>query len=347
MPHEVIEQDIDLGQDFGNIVDPNDLLNNETSVVEDDDALPELEIVDDRAPDDRGKKTAKQLNDDEFETDDIPLPGDNKDEREEYVQRAQQRIKETTFRFHAERRAREESERHANAALQLAKSYMQQVQTLQSSYSNNEKFAIDALAETSQKNVKLLTEQLERAHREAVPEDIVKIQGMLYDEQLRLAQLKAYRPAQFTAPDVEQDFARVVPQVPAPQQQAPRIDEATLSWAKRNPWFNADNDMTQYARNIDRELQNRGVNPLTDSKMYFNTIDREMRRRFASYPWLDNTRASTAPPPVVTPGVRPAQRAPKGKVTLTRSQLEVAKHLGISPADYAKEMVKLQKGGNP
>lgn len=344
MPLENYEEEVDLDK-YRAQVKANGAPEDDIEIdIEgaDDDAPPEIEIIDDRAPDDRGKKNAHQIANQDFDDSDLPLPGDDPDERAQYVQRAQQRLKETTFRYHAERRSREEAERQAAAALELSRSYIGQIQQLQTGYKENETFAVGELKARAEQNIALLGDQLRKAHMEADAEAIVKVQQQMNNAQLQLAQLQAYRPAEFRAPNPEQDYAAIAPRVTAPA--APQVDEATQRWSQRNPWFQTVPEMEQFARAVDRELTARNVNPLTDAKTYFNTIDREMRHRFPNYPWLDTQRAS--PPPVVTANATRTTPRTRGKVTLSRSQVDVARRLGITPAQYAQQVAKLKRGDN-
>lgn len=303
----------------------------------DDDDL-DLDVVDDRAPDDRGKKNAHQVNDDDFDEGELADPGDDPDERAKYVEASKKRLRESTFRFHAERRSREDAERQAAAAFQLAKSYMQQLQNMQKTFKDSEKVAVEAWAAEAQQNVSLLTKQLEKAHLDADPAEIVKAQAALNDAQMRLAQLRSYRPVALNEPNLERDVAQYAPPV-----QAPEVDNATRKWAKANPWFDTEPAMRQHAMNVHNQLEVRGVNPLTDERTYFTTIDKEMRRRFPDYPWLDSPRAST-PPVVTAPAARSTPKR-KQKITLTRSQVQTAKNLGLTVEQYAREVAKLKSGG--
>jgi len=340
MAHETIEQEIELTD----AATAKTLLAN----MGETDAEVEIQIEDDRPEDDRNKPTAHDIKTPPPEGELKEPPADaSADEREQYATGVQQRINELTFRFNAERRAREDAERQAQAALGMAKGYMEELKTTQGVFKNNEQFAIAALKDAEQRNIDSLTQALVKATGEADAESMVKIQKGLYEAQAKLMQLTNYQPAQLREPNAEKDWAAIAPQIQPslPPEQAQKSAELNQAWLSRNPWFNSDQAMSAYALAVDKELQARGVNPLTDAKTYYTTIDKQVRTRFADYPWLDRGDTSTAsPPPVVTAATSRAPSHRKNVITLTRSELVVASKMGLTPKQYALEKQKLNRG---
>jgi hypothetical protein len=52
-------------------------------------------------------------------------------------------------------------------------------------------------------------------------------------------------------------------------------------WAKENPWFGANTEMTEYVLKFDEKIQAQGINP--ESEEYFNMLDNEVRKAFPEY----------------------------------------------------------------
>ena len=75
--------------------------------------------------------------------------------------------------------------------------------------------------------------------------------------------------------------------------------------------------------------------------MLFRSIDKEMRRRFPEN--FDDKDSRKTKATVVASAKR--STAPK-KVTLTTTQVTLAKRLGLTPEQYAKELIKLNGGTN-
>jgi hypothetical protein len=95
--------------------------------------------------------------------------------------------------------------------------------------------------------------------------------------------------------------------------------------------------MTSLALGLHSKLVKQGVSPQSDE--YYETIDARMRQVFPDQ-FEDTTQVEVAPEPkrkaqVVAPATR--STAPK-KVTLTRTQVQIAKRLGLTPQQYAKQV---------
>lgn len=144
---------------------------------------------------------------------------------------------------------------------------------------------------------------------------------------------------------------------PAPQ---PRpVSEATRAWVDRNQWFNDPNEkeMRDFAMGIHHQLSLRGVTETSDPQAYFGAIDRQLRRAFPErFKEKDSGKEGAEParsagrPVAVVGGTRAAavngsngSNGGNGKprhVTLSESQLRVANGLGLTPEQYAMQLVK-------
>ena len=52
-------------------------------------------------------------------------------------------------------------------------------------------------------------------------------------------------------------------------------------WAKENPWFGANTEMTEYVLKFDEKIQAQGIDP--ESEEFFNMLDNEMRKAFPEF----------------------------------------------------------------
>ena len=100
--------------------------------------------------------------------------------------------------------------------------------------------------------------------------------------------------------------------------------------------------MTAFAYGIHEELiADKGFDPSSDE--YFETIDRTMRSKFPEYFGDEDVSteesAAKSPPVVTAPSSRNNGTKPR-KVKLTRTQLSLAKRLGITPEQYANQLMK-------
>ena len=132
-------------------------------------------------------------------------------------------------------------------------------------------------------------------------------------------------------------------QQPQPQvQEPPQPTEKAAKWAQDNPWFGQEKDMTALAYGVhERLVRDEGYDPNSDE--YFETIDRTMRSKFPEYfgdEEVSTEEPVTKSPPVVTAPSSRNNGAKPRKVKLTRTQLSLAKRLGLTPEQYANQLVK-------
>ena len=146
------------------------------------------------------------------------------------------------------------------------------------------------------------------------------------------------------------------PQVAQPQaapQAAPQADPKAAKWAKENPWFRTDREMTAFAFAVHEGLVTEGVDPKSNG--YYGQIDQKMRERFPDKFGEDSEtevsvddaslrpeRTPQRPSTVVAPARR-TTGAKSRKIKMTKTQVALAKRLGISPEQYAKQVLELEK----
>jgi hypothetical protein len=100
--------------------------------------------------------------------------------------------------------------------------------------------------------------------------------------------------------------------------------------------------MTSLALGLHEKLVKNGVDPRSDD--YYRRINNTMRKRFPEY-FGESTQEEAKPAPRAKPStvVAPATRstAPK-KIVLTKTQVNLAKKLGLTPEQYARELIKME-----
>ena len=126
-----------------------------------------------------------------------------------------------------------------------------------------------------------------------------------------------------------------------PGEQPVQISQKAQEWAAKNEWFGADRVMTQAAMAIDEELRAQGV--VSDSDEYYNNVNKRMKEYFPQRFAQDSTvkEPATKQPVQNVAGVSRRQGGRKS-VKLTKSQVVIAKKLGVPLEEYAKFV----KGGN-
>jgi hypothetical protein len=150
----------------------------------------------------------------------------------------------------------------------------------------------------------------------AVQKEKAKLQ--MADREIRAKQLEEQRKLEVEEAKVQKENVVV-----------PKPSEKAKSWATKNTWFGDDKIMTQAAFSIHEELVGSGVE--VESDEYYNEIDKRMKGYFPHRFVVEEQRK-----PVQT--VASAGRKQEGRrtVRLTKSQVAIAKKLGVPLEEYAK-----------
>ena len=117
-------------------------------------------------------------------------------------------------------------------------------------------------------------------------------------------------------------------QQPEQQQAQPaKPSQKAVAWKEKNNWFGQDKVMTNAAYGVHEDLVSQGFD--AESEEYYNEIDRKLREYFPH-------KFTEQKKPVQT--VASAGRKQEGRrtVRLTRSQVAIAKKLGVPLEEYAK-----------
>ena len=114
---------------------------------------------------------------------------------------------------------------------------------------------------------------------------------------------------------------------PQPKQEVKEPSPRAKDWAQKNDWFGKDKVMTNAAYGIHEDLVTQGFDP--ESEDYYNEINFKMREYFPNKFEQEKRPTQT---------VASAGRKQEGRrvVKLTRSQVAIAKKLGVPLEEYAK-----------
>lgn len=286
----------------------------------------DIDIVDDTPEEDRGKWVA---DDDRDGEPDFP----SEDEMKKYSRDVQQRIKKMTARTHAERRRAEEYQRQLDEAHKFAKTLLEQQKQLSSVVQNGEKVLIGEHKGRLEAQLASARQAYREAHEAGDTDGVIAAQELISRTVSQLDRLSTYKPQpmrEVSEAELEAAFGRN-----RPQQQGPT--ERDLEWRQKNRWFGHDQMMTAYAMAVHSNLvQQEGIRP-TDPD-YYERIDGEMRKRFPEKFGGTKQSGRRRTPPVS--GANRSSGTGGKKVVLTQSQVALAKRLGITPEQYARELVK-------
>ena len=292
--------------------------------VDEDDL--EVEIEDDTPKEDRNKK---------------PLPKEvaeelYNDELEDYSSKVKKKLVQLKKLAHDERREKEAIIREQQESVELTKRLMEENNRLKSTLNNSQKNVLDAAKRT----VEFEMANAEREYQEAYESgDSAKI--LEAQKKLNQASIKADKVASFKQTPLQEEKYEVQNQPEA----TPRVrqDPSAAAWQKQNTWFGEDKEMTSLALGLHEKLKEEGV--AISSQEYYRRNDTTMRKRFPekfedqSEGDTPRSQRSTKPSTVVAPATRTTSSK---RVTLTSSQQNIAKKLGLTPEQYALAKMKLE-----
>jgi hypothetical protein len=277
-----------------------------------------VEIVDDTPPEDQNRKPMAE-----------PPKEMTDEELDKYDESVKKRIQHFTKGYHEERRAKETAFREREEAIRAAQAIAEENKKLKGSLSQGQ----NALLEQAKKVVAGEVEEAKRKYKHAYEsgdsDALVAAQEELTSAKIKAEKVNNFKPAPLQAEETKVQTASQAP--------APRRDPQVAEWQERNPWFGTNRKMTAYAAAVHEDLvQNEGVS--TTSPEYFARIDKEMRDRFPES-FESGKPADASPQRQKSNVVAPATRstAPR-KVVLTKSQVEIAKRLGVPLELYARKV---------
>lgn len=292
----------------------------------------EIEVVDDTPEPDRARAPLKAEPKEEEA---------QEEEMDKYSESVQKRMNQLTHRYHDERRAREAIERQNQEAIQLAQAVLAENERLQKAYQEGSQDYLKQVQYKIDYAQKLADDKFRKAYEAGDTEGLLEAQKLRDDIALEKSRLENFvLPQVNNAPlQTQQQPVYNETNVVSRPPQAPQRDEKAEDWAAKNPWFGADEEMTSLAYGLHSKLVKSGIDPTSDE--YYATIDKRMRDVFPDYFGKPKEKPKASSP------VAPAGRTTAGKkMTLTATQVALAKKLGVPLEQYAKHVAKLQEQAN-
>ena len=281
----------------------------------------EIEVVDDTPKKDRKRKAST-------------APEDVTDEElENYSEKVRKRIQHFSKGYHDERRAKESAERERRELESYARQLMDENKSLLDTANKSNLALIEKGKEDADKEVKVAKYAYKKAYEAGNADKLVSAQERLTDAKMKLDKLNAV--------DTSLQEAETPVQMQETQAETSQTDEKASNWAQENTWFGTDDEMTAYAMGVHKKAVKEGLDPSSDE--YYEKINSRMRSTFSDYFGEGEHQEEQEPETkkrksnVVAPATR--STSPK-KVTLTRTQVAIAKKLGVPLELYAKKVAE-------
>ena len=286
------------------------------AIVEEDDSY-EVEVVDDTPKADRNRKPAEP-------------PEDVTDEElEDYSEKVRKRIQHFSKGYHDERRAKETALRERQELEKLAQQLVSENQQLKGTVDKNQEVLLEQAKRTAAGEAILAKRAYKAAYEAGDADKLLDAQEKLTNAKIKTDRLDNFRP-----PALQQQETPVqTEEIQGQTAPAPIVDERANDWATSNTWFGEDDEMTSLALGLHNRLVKEGVNPQSDD--YYVKIDSRMREIFPDKFEDGEPEQRKRRTNVVAPATR--STAPK-KIRLTQTQVTIAKRLGLTPEQYAKQV---------
>lgn len=285
----------------------------------------EVEVVDDTPQGDRNRKPS------------TPPEEITDDELAEYSEKVRKRIQHAHKAYHDERRAKEQMQRERTELERIARTLVQENQQLKGTVDKNKATLLEQAKRTVAAELDKAKKMYKDAYEAGDSDALLAAQEALITAKSRAEKVANFKLTALQQKQTDVQVPPVAPRAPAP---APTDDRAQ-AWAGENTWFGQDDEMTAFALGLDVKLKKDGVDPRSDK--YYEHINTRMRQVFPDRFASAGTQKSGAKPTqkhsssVVAPATR--STAPT-KVRLTQTQVNIAKNLGLTVEQYARQVVK-------
>ena len=281
----------------------------------------ELEVVDDAPPEDRNRRPLDR---------EVEDPSD--EEVAEYSEKVQKRMKELTHARHDERRAKEAAQREREEAARVAQQLFEENKQLRQQYNADSAVYNEVVQSKADMGLQIARQKLREAQESYDTEAIIAAQEELAAAKYRSEYAKTF-PSRALQTQNDEVYNQSTPQQSAPP---PQLTSEDVQWKTRNPWFGEDDEMTALAYAVHKKLVSSGVTAGTGG--YYERVDARMREVFPDYFGETRKQEPKRPATVVA---APTRTAGKKKVQLTQSQAAIARRLGLTNDQYAREVLKL------
>ena len=288
----------------------------------------EYEVEDDKGSEEEEKENQEPEDKKEEEEEKAQDQEATEEDLEKYGKDVQKRIDRLTYRLR-------EAERREEAALEYAQSAKKHIENREKELKAQQTMHVQEFGDRidAQKNA------LRTALRAAIENGDVDKQVELQETLSKLAHDEVTYAQRKVEAEKEVDINL---EEEKPKERSQQADPRAIRWAQENQWFGKDEVATAGALAIHRQLTAvEGYDTNTDE--YYEELNTRIREEF---PHKFKQEGRRGPETNVAPGGRNsrknAQKRSK-KIKLTPSQVAIAKSLGVSLEDYAKQVALLDE----
>jgi uncharacterized protein YneR len=241
----------------------------------------------------------------------------------EYSDKVQKRIKKLTFQIR-------EAERREKAALEYAKGIKDKFDDVNVKYEETDTnylkqydARIDSERDKAKASLKSALDENDTDKIMEANDQLTKLAVEKEKVSMSLSEKEARKKEAESQPEAQQQA----------QPQAP-ISKRAQQWAEDNEWFGSDRVLTGAAMSIHEDLVGQGIDGESDE--YYNQINKRMKEYFPQKFAESSTEEQPKAAPVQNVASVSRRSGGRKSVKLTKSQVVIAKKLGVPLEEYAK-----------
>ena len=275
--------------------------------------------------DDSSKKSSEQSNVQNDEQKDKEL--------ENYSKDVQRRIAKLTHKWREAERQKEEAAEFAKAQIKLREEAEQKISKLEPGFMKSTEDSIKSGLEAAKAQLAKAREAGDinaEVEAQALISEYGYKQAKFAETKNRLEESEKLKKSEPQKPQFNFNRQEVAQGTPDPKAE---------QWASKNSWFGQDTAMTYTAFDLHKKLtEEEGYDPQSDE--YYSEIDKRIRLEFPHKFATSNSNIgeTTKPVQTVASAKRSTNTGRKNSVTLTPSQVAIARKLGVPLKEYAKQL---------
>ncbi|MAH49765.1 hypothetical protein CMI37_28330 [Candidatus Pacearchaeota archaeon] len=290
----------------------------------------EVSVVDDRPEEDQVAERDPERSGDFDPDEEINVVGRS----------ATNRIKRLRYEYHEQRRAKDDAMRLQEEAVRYAQQVASENVNLKSMLKGTEKVFLSEIKARTAGDLSQARDHFKNAMEAGDSDAIVQAQEAFNRAQYDAGVAEGYQP-EFPQGDPAPPQPNFTPSQP--------VDEKLQGWLSENEWFGSgegkDSERTSFAYGVHEDLVKKGIDPRIEPDKYYKHLDNRLRSVFpGKFDDVESDMGDMEPAAysqastVVAPAHRSSGR-PR-KVQLTRTMVDLAKRLGITPKQYAEQLLK-------
>ena len=277
------------------------------------------------------KEEKPEISVEEDKPDQISQESKPKENLQEYSEGVQKRIDKLTKKMR-------EAERREQAALAYAEGLKKKYSDVKSKYDEIDENYVkqyDARIDSERDQVKAkLKSAIEMNDSEAIisaQEDLARLTVEKERAKITIADReKRKKNTEVSEQEAQSQSNQPMQQV---ENQVNNPSPKAREWAEKNAWFGQDQYMTQTAFQIHENLVGEGFD--VDSDEYYNEIDKQIKEVYP-HKFAESEPQEQSKKPVQTVATASRGKSGRRSVKLTKSQVAIAKKLGVPLEEYAK-----------